>query len=412
VIFAIVLAATSLMPIAFQVMTITKAATAAAELFHVIDKKSDIDPMSEEGAAPVSCNGHIEFRDVAFEYPSRPDTQVLKAFTLDVPANKTTALVGASGSGKSTAVALLERWYDPSGGEILFDGSDLRKLKVRWLRQTVQLVQQEPVLFSGTIFDNVAYGLIGTKQEDASGQHKLELVKDACKAAFAHDFIQQLPNQYDTQIGERARTLSGGQRQRIAIARSIISNPRVLLLDEATSALDPNAEKIVQEALDNVSRSRTTIMIAHKLSTVQKADNIAVMSQGAVIEQGTHHELFIRNGAYARLVRAQNLQQAADYADSSAENGPLPYDEDGKSNHGDEIHKVKTNTSTTRDGRLLDDESKDSSAEDMGYGLIKCLYLLISEQPQLWIYYFGLGLVSLCAGKQLPFEKEYGADVL
>jgi ATP-binding cassette subfamily B (MDR/TAP) protein 1 len=194
-----------------QIFNITKAATAAAELFETIDRTSSIDPMSSSGFQPVDCVGNIELQDVAFSYPSRPDTQVLNGLSLSIPARKTTALVGASGSGKSTIVALLERWYDQASGTITLDGRNIRDLNLRYLRTKIRLVQQEPVLFSGTVFDNVAYGLLGTEHESATAEKKLQLVQYACKDAFAHEFIEQLPEQYFTQIGERARMLSGGE---------------------------------------------------------------------------------------------------------------------------------------------------------------------------------------------------------
>lgn len=197
--------------VVMQLFNITKAASAADELFQTIDRESPIDPMSTTGVVPEQCIGNIELRDVEFAYPSRRDTQVLAKLSLSVPAKKTTALVGASGSGKSTIVALLERWYDQAAGSITLDGIETRDLNIRYLRTKIRLVQQEPVLFSGTVFENVAHGLLGTENETASPEKKLQLVQNACKDAFAHEFIEQLPEQYFTQIGERARMLSGGK---------------------------------------------------------------------------------------------------------------------------------------------------------------------------------------------------------
>lgn len=194
-----------------QIFNITKAATAAVELFQTIDRPSLIDPMSTSGLEPNQCTGTIELQGVEFSYPSRPDTKVLNGLSLSIPARKTTALVGASGSGKSTIVALLERWYDQAAGSITLDGRNVRDLNLRYLRTKIRLVQQEPVLFSGTVLDNVAYGLLGTEHENAPAEKKLQLVQNACKDAFAHEFIEQLPEQYSTQIGERARMLSGGK---------------------------------------------------------------------------------------------------------------------------------------------------------------------------------------------------------
>ncbi|KAI6848552.1 multidrug resistance protein [Hortaea werneckii] len=404
VIFALILAAIAMSQIAFQIVAITKAASAASELFTIIDRESAIDPLSEEGIVPEKCEGNIEVRGIAFSYPSRPDNLVLNNLVLDIPAKKTTALVGASGSGKSTIIGLLERWYDQNDGVILVDGVDIRELNLKWLRTHVRLVQQEPVLFSGTVYDNVAHGLVGTEHEDASQEKKLRLVEDACKEAFADDFIKDLPEQYFTQIGERARMLSGGQKQRIAIARSIISNPPILLLDEATSALDPRAEKIVQEALEHVSRSRTTLTIAHKLSTIQKADNIAVMAQGVVIEQGTHTDLLTRNGAYARLVSAQSLERKTEEGVGGAADTLTDDESDEVDDHKQpRLAPVRTASSAAPSAGPSGTEPKEDK-ESMGYSLIRCLLKLIREQPRLWFAYSVLFGTSLGAGGTWPAQ--------
>jgi ATP-binding cassette subfamily B (MDR/TAP) protein 1 len=251
--------------------------------------------------------GSIRLQSVKHIYPSRPEVVVMKDVTLDIPAGKTTALVGASGSGKSTIVGLVERFYDPVGGQILLDGHELSTLNLRWLRQQISLVSQEPTLFGTTIFHNIRYGLFGTKFENESAEKQKELVIEAAKMANAHDFISALPEGYETNVGERGFLLSGGQKQRIAIARAVVSDPKILLLDEATSALDTKSEGVVQAALEAAAKGRTTITIAHRLSTIKDAHNIVVMSQGAIIEQGTHDDLLQKQGAYYNLVTAQNI---------------------------------------------------------------------------------------------------------
>ncbi|EEC73043.1 ABC transporter B family member 9 [Oryza sativa Japonica Group] len=277
----------------------SKVQDAAASIFKIIDRKSKIDASSDDGMAPEKIEGNIEFQHVSFKYPARTDVQIFTNLCLRIPSGKTVALVGESGSGKSTVVALLERFYDPDSGAIFLDGMDLKTLKLTWLRQQIGLVGQEPVLFNGTIRANIAYG----KQDQVSEE---EIVAVA-EAANAHRFISSLPHGYDTSVGERGVQLSGGQKQRIAIARAILKDPKVLLLDEATSALDSESERIVQEALDRVMVGRTTVIVAHRLSTITGADKIAVIKNGVVAEEGRHGRLLrLPGGAYASLVALQS----------------------------------------------------------------------------------------------------------
>ncbi|KAJ7016642.1 P-loop containing nucleoside triphosphate hydrolase protein [Mycena alexandri] len=320
VFMAILIGSFSLALLAPEMQAINHGRGAAAKLFVTIDRVPEIDSANEEGLKPDHVNGEIALEAVTFSYPSRPTVQVVKGLTLKFPAGKTAALVGASGSGKSTIVALVERFYDPTGGVVTLDGVNVKDLNLKWLRSQIGLVSQEPTLFATTIKGNVAHGLINTKYEHASEEEKFALIKEACVKANADGFISNLPNGYDTMVGERGFLLSGGQKQRVAIARAIVSDPRILLLDEATSALDTQSEGVVQDALDKASAGRTTITIAHRLSTIKDANMIFVMGDGLVLEQGTHEELLNdENGAYARLVQAQKLREAQQRTDGESE---------------------------------------------------------------------------------------------
>lgn len=232
---------------------------AAYRLYKVIDRVPLIDSESPAGYHLTEVRGDIILKDVNFRYPSRPDVPVLQQLNLLFPACKTSALVGLSGSGKSTIVSLLERFYDVESGEILLDGKDLRELNIKSLRSQIGLVSQEPVLFAGSIKDNVALGLLGTTYEELPADEQFTLIKQACVKAQAHDFITSLPSGYDTLAGDGGMRLSGGQRQRIAIARAIVSDPKILLLDEATSALDTQSEGIVQAALTEASQGESCL---------------------------------------------------------------------------------------------------------------------------------------------------------
>jgi ATP-binding cassette, subfamily B (MDR/TAP), member 1 len=285
---------------------------AAHKIYSTIDRDSPMNPSTEEGETLKEVDGTLELRNVKHIYPSRPEVVVMEDVTLMIPAGKTTALVGASGSGKSTVVGLVERFYDPVGGKVLLDGHDISTLNLHWLRQQIALVQQEPILFSQTIRENIKNGLCGSKYENESEEQQNDRIVEAAKKANAHDFISSLPDGYETHVGERGFLLSGGQKQRVAIARAIVSDPKILLLDEATSALDTKSEGVVQHALDEAAKGRTTIVIAHRLSTIKTADNIVVMQQGRIVEQGTHDDLLERKGAYFNLVAAQRIGDKAE----------------------------------------------------------------------------------------------------
>ncbi|CAN6830104.1 unnamed protein product [Brassica oleracea] len=270
---------------------------AAYKMFETIERRPDIDSYSTNGKVLDDIKGDIELKDVYFTYPARPDEQIFRGFSLFISSGTTVALVGQSGSGKSTVVSLIERFYDPQAGEVLIDGVNLKEFQLKWIRSKIGLVSQEPVLFTSSIKDNIAYG-----KEDAT----LEEIKAAAELANASKFVDKLPQGLDTMVGEHGTQLSGGQKQRIAVARAILKDPRILLLDEATSALDAESERVVQEALDRIMVNRTTVVVAHRLSTVRNADMIAVIHQGKIVEKGSHTELLKDpEGAYSQLIRLQ-----------------------------------------------------------------------------------------------------------
>ncbi|EER24151.1 ABC transporter, putative [Coccidioides posadasii C735 delta SOWgp] len=395
VIFAVALGTSALTMISPTIGDFTKAGAAANDVLDMIARTPGIDSMSTEGLKPEEVKGEIQLSGVSFFYPARPTIQVLNKVTLNIPARKATALVGASGSGKSTIVGLLERWYDPAEGSVQLDGQDIKDLNVRWLRSQIGLVQQEPILFNDTIYNNIVHGLHGTEMDGYDEERKRELVREACIEANADEFIQTFPKGYDTVVGERGSLLSGGQRQRVAIARSIISNPQILLLDEATSALDPRAEAVVQAALDRVSRTRTTVLIAHKLSTVKKADNIVVLNKGQVVEQGTHDELLEAHGAYWNLVNAQSLSTVADESSSETEN-------DSQDVQPGELEKVATTKSVR--SNLPTEEVPEEVDVSRKMSLFRCLAKIFYEQRRHWVYFLFGGVASVCGGGAFPAQ--------
>ncbi|MBX3678991.1 MAG: ATP-binding cassette domain-containing protein, partial [Rhodocyclaceae bacterium] len=273
-----------------------RAAGATERLMELLGAQPEIRAPTEPLPLPRPLRGALSLEAVSFSYPARPDTPALDTFTLSVQPGETVALVGPSGAGKTTVFQLLLRFYDPQSGMLRLDGVALADADPQAVRAAIALVPQEPVIFATSVLENVRYGL---------PQATEAAVRGACDAAFAAEFIEKLPDGYRTHLGERGVRLSGGQRQRIAIARAILANRPILLLDEATSSLDAESERMVQAALETLMRGRTTLVIAHRLATVQKADRIVVLEHGRIIETGTHAQLIDRQGLYAHLARLQ-----------------------------------------------------------------------------------------------------------
>ncbi|CAF1218437.1 unnamed protein product [Rotaria sp. Silwood1] len=292
--------------------SLSEARGAAASVFRLIDEGNDInvnetDVWKEDKESIYNINGDIEFDNVNFIYPSRQDTPVLHKLSLIARASQTTALVGSSGCGKSTCISLFLRYYEPSLGRITIGGRSITDYNVKQLRQNIGVVSQEPILFSASIYENIRFGKLNATREE---------IEQAAREANAHSFIMQLPNKYETLVGERGMQLSGGEKQRIALARALVKQPTFLLLDEATSALDNISEKIVQEALERACEGRTTIVIAHRLTTIQNADQIYVLDNGSVIEQGTHETLMAKEGGkYQAMVKRQQIERIHDDQD-------------------------------------------------------------------------------------------------
>ncbi|KAJ1664697.1 hypothetical protein IW140_003973 [Coemansia sp. RSA 1813] len=365
-IFALLIGGFSLSSMAPNISAITSAQGCAAKVFAVIDRVSPIDPLDTETGTKVErIRGSIEFKDVSFRYPSRPDVPILEGFNVEIRPGQKVALVGASGCGKSTTIGLIERFYDPESGSVLIDGIDLKEYNVGSLRHRIGIVTQEPVLFSTSIKQNIMWGAIAPENKPPTEDE----IIDAAKAANAHDFISQLPEGYDTLVGEGGALLSGGQKQRIAIARAIVRNPDVLLLDEATSALDTASERLVQDALDKLSADRTTISIAHRLSTIRNCDQIYVVNKGAVSESGTHDELVHCGGEYAAMVRAQELRQAVRITEQgSADDGEEDVDELIAKELKEQALDLKRSSKQQTQQSAISGISKQSSSSDSKAG--------------------------------------------
>ncbi|CAF1240166.1 unnamed protein product [Rotaria sordida] len=276
----------------------SKAIDASKHILALFERTPEIDNGATDGDTFENFKGEINFVDLQFRYPNRPEVPVLKRFNLNIKPHQQVALVGASGCGKSTTIQLIERFYNPTSGQLLIDHHDVSSLNLQWWRSKIGFVSQEPILFDASIRENIAYG-------DTSRYVTMAEICEAAKNANIHRFIETLPEQYETNVGAKGTQLSGGEKQRIAIARALIRNPSILLLDEATSALDTESERIVQDALDRASKGRTTIVIAHRLSTIQNSDVICVLHRGRIVEQGIHDDLLATKGLYYRLAQAK-----------------------------------------------------------------------------------------------------------
>ncbi|CAF1668749.1 unnamed protein product, partial [Rotaria sordida] len=292
--------ARSIRPIGMISRQIASSFLAAETFFDLFDRKPAIDNTSTEGQELVDFRGEITFDKVKFIYPTRPASIILNKFQLNIKPSNNMMRIGASGCGKSTIIQLLERFYDVTSGRLLLDGIDIRQLNIHWVRSHFGLVSQEPILFDLTIAENIAYGLENVPMED---------IINAASKAYIHQFIEQLPQGYETKVGAKGSFMSGGEKQRIAIARVLIRRPKVLLLDEATSAMDSHNEQIIQEVLEQTQTedpSRTSLTIAHRLSTIRSCDLICVLDRGHIVESGSHTELIQRHGTYYEMVAQNN----------------------------------------------------------------------------------------------------------
>ncbi|KAI1101231.1 P-loop containing nucleoside triphosphate hydrolase protein [Jackrogersella minutella] len=392
--------------IAAPISATARAAGAASILFNGIDAPSQATAGLKY--PDVTAEGDIVLWGINFTYPTRPKLKVLDNLNLILPAGKITAIVGPSGSGKSTIVALIERWYDLDGdtdqnrlvqffrnGSLTIGGTKLTDIDLKWWRSQIGLVQQEPFLFNSTIFQNVANGLIGTEWEDTDISKKRELVEQACQEAFADEFISRLPEGYETHVGDAGIKLSGGQRQRLAIARAIVKQPKILILDEATSSIDVRGEKVVQAALDKVSKNRTTIMIAHRLSTVKKADNIVVLAKGKVVQWGNHETLMGQvGGPYWLLTNSQQLSMGdTDSVDTSSD--------------VTEVEKRTMDIMTLDETKAEIRDGESTAIDELTYrnkGVIGSFGALLLEQKPFWPWYAIMFAGAVVAGGSPPVQ--------
>ncbi|KAG7546155.1 ABC transporter-like [Arabidopsis suecica] len=379
----VVIAGLSLGQAAPDISAFVRAKAAAYPIFKMIERNTVTKASAKSGRKLGKVDGHIQFKDVTFSYPSRPDVVIFDKLNLAIPAGKIVALVGGSGSGKSTVISLIERFYEPISGAVLLDGNNINEVDIKWLRGQIGLVNQEPALFATTIRENILYG-----KDDATAEE----IGRAAKLSEAISFINNLPEGFETQVGERGIQLSGGQKQRIAISRAIVKNPSILLLDEATSALDAESEKSVQEALDRVMVGRTTVVVAHRLSTVRNADIIAVVHEGKIVEFGNHENLISNpDGAYSSLLR---LQEASSLQRNPSLNRTLSRPHSIK--YSRELSRTRSSFCSERESVTRPDGAEPSKKVKVTVGR---LYSMIRPD---WMYGVCGTICAFIAGSQMP----------
>ncbi|CBY32035.1 unnamed protein product [Oikopleura dioica] len=399
VFFGVVIGGFGLSMVGTNLEHMATAQSAAFSVFEIIDRVPEIDIYSEKGEKPA-IKGRVEFCNVDFTYPARTETGVLSSVSFTAEAGETTAFCGPSGCGKSTCFQLIQRFYDAAQGRILIDGMDIKDINLAWFRQNVGVVSQEPILFEGTVEENITLGRLDVTKEE---------IIAACKQANAYDFIQKLPSAWDTQVGEGGATLSGGQKQRVAIARALVRNPKILLLDEATSALDTESEKIVQQALEKASVGRTTLVIAHRLSTIKNADKIIGFKNGKKIEEGNHETLMqIEDGIYNALCNMQTFANDDEKKIRDAVQKVLFSQKYETSLHAASTHKLESSTSIKESSKTElaikkagDDESDEEIAKREGLPEVSFGQILGMNSPE-WFYIFVGSLFACFNGAVQP----------